>query len=256
MKKIIKILKASVFIAILGMIFYVAFIVDYEQPYKINVIEINGGEHLSTEKYFSYAGLDDKSKYDELTLPIIKSRLEKHPYVKRADVLYVGDGKVEVKITEKDFMAILMTGDKEFILTSDFEVLPVLPYTMQINIPVITDNKLSAKIKAFDYVGKNDELIPVFKIFDVMKMVNPQLFDNLSEIARVNEKDFNLYFTFANYDLIIDRRNAIDEIYKFNALWKYLDGNSIIDELEYVDLRYNGKIFLGFEEKTAEGNKS
>ncbi len=254
--KAIKILGLILFPFLLGLIFYIAFSVDYEQPYKITLIEINGGKHLTNEKYFSYAGLNDKLKYDELTLPIIKSRLEKHPYVKRAEVLYVGNGKVEVSIIEKDFWAILITGDREFVLTQNFEVLPVLKYSREMFYPVITVKTLAGKLKEYDYVKKNKTLKPVFKLLEASKMINPQLYDNLSEVNYLNNGEINLYFTFADYELKMNLKNVIEELYDFNELWKYIKHNSVSDEIEYIDLRFNGRIFLGMKNNLNAGSKT
>jgi cell division septal protein FtsQ len=256
MKRSAKILSTLFFTALLVLIFYVSFSVDYEQPYKISLIEIKGCEHLSTEKYFSYAGLDKKDNYDELTLPIIKSRLEKHPYVKRADVLYAGKGKVEVTLYEKDFWALLLTKDNEYIITSDFELLPVLKFTQRIYVPVISNSRLEGKVREFSYVKNNKKLISAFKLLEAAKMINPQLYDNLSEIAYKGNDDFDVYFTFADYSLLIDRENAIEKLYYFNTLWKYINNASINDKIQYIDLRYSGKIFLGLEENGNEGRQS
>ncbi len=256
MSKFGKILSVLLFPALLALIFYIAFNVDYEQPYKITLIELNGCEHLSSDKYFAYAGFDNKDNYDELTLPIIKSRLEKHPYVKRADVLYVGNGKVEVKIYEKEFWALLITGDREYVITRDYEVLPVLKYTQQMYVPIISDTKLSGKIKPFVNVKKTNELIPAYKLLEAAKMVNPALYDNLSEIAYLGGNKLGVYFTFADYDLIVDKNNAAEEIYYFNALWDYIKNSPAAEKIEYIDLRYSGKIFLGLKQNGNEGNRS
>ena len=254
MKKLAKILSFLFFPVLLALIFYIAFSVDYEQPYKISVIEINGGKHLANEKYFAYAGLEDKSNYEELTLPVIKNRLEKHPYVKRADVLYAGEGKVQVEITEKDFWAILITGEREFVLTKDFETLPVLKYSQQMYYPIISDNALAGKIHDFDYVKNITELKPAFKLLDAAKVINPKLYDNLSEIAYDSANDLSVFFTFSDYELLIEKKRPVAELYYFNALWKYLESNPVSENIDYIDLRYKGKIFLGMKENVNEGN--
>ncbi len=256
MNKVPKILGLLTFPILLGLIFYIAFSVDYEQPYKITLIEINNCEHLSGEKYFAYAGFDKKETYDELTLPVIKSRLEKHPYVKRADVLYVGQGKVEVTIYEKDFWAVLIAGGDEFILTRNFELLPVLPFTQQLLIPIITDKALYGKIKAFDNVKNLKELTPAYKLLDAAKMINPLLYDNISEIAFVGNNEMDVYFTFADYNLEMNRQNVVSRLYYFNSLWKYIKGAEICDKIEYIDLKYGNKIFLGLKNNASEGKKS
>ncbi len=251
-----KILRYMIFPTLLALIFYIAFKVDYEQPYNITLIEINGCKHWTSEKYFEYAGLDNKDNYETLTLPIIKSRLEKHPYVKRADVLYSGNGKVEVYIAEKEFWAVLIASGKEFILTKNFELLPVLKFTQQMYVPVISNLENFTALKEFENVKENKTLKPIYKLLEAAKMINPSLYDNLSEIALEKNDDVSLYFTFADYELKMKRTRAVEELYYFNVLWKYINGSEITENLDYIDLRFNGKIFLGMDENIDEGSKT
>jgi len=250
-----KIASILFLIAMVGVIFYLAFDVSSEKPYEITLIELNGCNYLPTENYFKYAELDKKEIYPELTLPVLKSRFEKHPYIKRADVIYKGSGKVEIDLTEKSFKAQLFTNDKKYIVTDDFELLPILKYTQHLVLPIITTGRKSS-YAMFQYVKKNKALIPAFETLDAIKIINPQLYDNLSEIVFGNAGDLDLYFTFSDYPVKIEKGKEVEDVYYYNKLWEYLAGSKLNDNLRYIDLRYSGKIFLGLDESKVEGEKS
>jgi len=250
-----KILSVLLLISMLGIIFYLGFDVRNEKPYEITLVELNGCSYLPTENYFKYAKLDNKDTYPELTLPTIKSRFEKHPYIKKADVIYSGNGKVEVYLKEKSFKALIFAGKNEVIVTEDFELLPVLKYTQHLSLPIITLSD-SNKLKPFEFVKSDKQLLPAYEILDAVKIINPKLYDNLSEIDLSNKTNIGLYFTFADYPVKVSRGSEIENVYVFNHLWKLLDGNELNQYLKYIDLRYKGKIFLGLEERYIKGAKA
>ncbi len=255
MRKAGKIASVLFLIVMVGVIFYLAFDVGNEKPYEITLVELNGCNYLPTENYFKYAELDRKEIYPELTLPVLKSRFEKHPYVKRADVIYKGNGKVEIDLTEKSFKAQLFTNDKKYIVTEDFELLPILKYTQRLVLPIITTGR-NSRYTMFQYVKKNKELVPAFETLDAIKIINPQLYDNLSEIVLKDTGDMELYFAFTDYPVRIEKGKEIEDVYYYNKLWEYLAGSKLNNNIKYIDLRYSGKIFLGLDESNVEGNKS
>jgi hypothetical protein len=91
---------------------------------------------------------------------------------------------------------------------------------------------------------------------DAVKIINPQLYDNLSEIDLSHNQNIGLYFTFADYPVKVNRGSEIEDVYLFNRLWKLLDGNELNRYLKYIDLRYQGKVFLGLEESFLKGTKA
>ncbi len=137
MKKGAKILGIMFLLTIILLIIYLSIDVKYEQGYKISVIKISGNSHLSTDVYYKFANLNDRIAYSSLSIQIIKDRIEKHPYVKRADVRYEGEGKVVVNIFEKNFQSVLFTADERYLITEEMEVLPILPFTKNLDYPII-----------------------------------------------------------------------------------------------------------------------
>ncbi len=241
-------------IIMVGIIFYLALDVRNEKPYEIKLIELNGCNYLPTENYYTYANLDNTDSYPSLTLPILKSRFEKHPYVKSVDVLYTGNGKVEIDIKEKSFKALLFAKNKKYIITDNFELLPVLKYTQHLVLPIITVSDTNYTM--FQNVKEKKGLIPSFEILDALKIINPQLYDNLSEIVLNKDKNIELYFTFSDYPVKVKQGKEIENIYGYNRLWKYLSGNKLNDNIKFIDFRYRGKIFIGMDESYVKGEES
>lgn len=258
MKNIIKILNVVLLVSLLGSIFYFAINIQSKSDTIIKSILIEGNEHLSAEQYLSFANLLNKNTYSFLSLQVIKDRFEKHPYIDHADVRFDGDGKVSIKIFEKVFESQILKNEEHFLLTDRLQVLPILPQTKKIDIPVISVNSNSDGFKVLSFLRKNYEVITAAKIITAVKLLNPELYDNLSTIELQNEKDIVIDLSSVNYQVKLGSGNELNKIICFSNFWNYLRGKPINKYMEYVDLRYSGHIYLGVIEpgKEEENKKS
>jgi cell division septal protein FtsQ len=256
MGKTIKILNTVFFVCVLGGILYLSLNVKNKSNSMVLSISIEGNEHLSVEQYLSYTNLLDKNSYPSLTLQMIKDRLEKHPYVEHADVRYDGVGKVAIRISEKVFESLLLKKEEHYLLTDRLQILPILPQTKKIDIPVISIDSLTGGFKVLSSLRNNYEVVTAVKLISAVKLINPELYDNLSSIDLQNAKDIIIDLSSVNYQIRLGRGNELNKIICFSNFWKYLKGKEINKYMEYVDLRFSGHVYLGIiEPGKEEGNK-
>ena len=245
MKIISKISSAVILIIIAGILIYLSVTLEEKKNYQIKIIELIGNSHLTTDQYLKFANLDKRENYEDLTLLVIKDRLEKHPYLLSADVSYEGNSKVTIIVKEKKFEAIILSENAQNLVTDQFEVLPILPFTRQIDYPVINNFKERTQIKIYSNLIGNSEVVKSFKILSAVRLTNPELYDQLAEIDLRNGGDIILNFSFINYPVIIGRENEVRKIVYLNKLWSYLKSKDINNYMEYIDLRFEGHIYLG-----------
>lgn len=250
-----KITSLIVMIAIICLLGYLSVGLKKTDNYKIETLSLEGNAHLSKENYLGFANLTDRNKYKNITLQIIKDRIEKHPYVGKVEVRYDGNKKVSINIVEKKIESVLMISDAQYLLTDKLQVLPLLPETKKIDYPIII-NPNDRNIKTLSVLKKNNDVLVASKIISGMKLLNPELHEGLSTVDMRNGGDVLLSFSFLDYPVIIGRDNEIKKIVYFNSLWTYLKGKEANNIMEYVDLRYNGHVYLGIIQETlAEGEK-
>lgn len=249
-----KIFGVIVLVLLLGTVGYLSFAVKTDSEFKVEIISLEGNIHLSKEDYMKFANLSDRKQYSQLTLQIIKDRIEKHPYVESADVRYDGKGKVSVKVNEKIFDSLLMSGEEQFILTENLQVLPFMTETKKIDYPVISNAALN-KIKILSSLKNNKDVVTASKIIAGIKLVNAELSDGLSNIDMRSGGDILLSFSFLDYPVIVGRGNEIRKIIYFNNFWTYLKGKEINNYMEYVDLRYSDHVYLGITQENSEAGE-
>ncbi len=245
MKRFAKI-SGVVFLVIILLVFvYLSFNLEKEEAYTISMIELVGDVHLTPDQYFTYAKLNNKNNYSTLTLPIIKDRIEKHPYILNADVKYDGLNKVTVTIKEKSFDALILNRGNKYLITEKFELLPVLPFTRKIDCPVISNPKIEGGFKTFSLVKNQDDIILASKIITAVKLLDPALYQHLSEIDLRNGGDILFYLSSIDYPVVLGRGEEIRKVVYFNRLWSYLKNKDVNSIMSYIDLRFENYIYLG-----------
>ncbi|MEW6196076.1 MAG: FtsQ-type POTRA domain-containing protein [Bacteroidota bacterium] len=247
----VKISSIILLITIAVLIGYLSFGLKQPDNYKVEMLSLDGNTYLSKENYLRNANLLERNNYKNITLQVIKDRIEKHPYVKKAEVRYDGNKKVSINITEKKIESILMVDDKQYLLTDNLQVLPLLPETKQIDFPIIM-NPSDRNFRMLSSLKKNNDLLIASKIITGIKLLNPELHDGLSTVDMRSGGDVLLNFSFLDYPVIIGRDNEIKKVVYFNNLWNYLKGKEVNNIMEYVDLRYNGHVYLGITKETLE----
>ncbi len=237
--------------ASLAVLITLTFSLDDEKTDSLELIELIGNIHLPKEQYLKYAKLVSRSEYRHLGIDVVKDRLRKHPYVESVDVLQSGN-EIRIELREKNFKAILFANERQYLISEENRVIPVLPFTKQIDYPVIINPEKQKAIKNFKSALENKDLVVGMKILTTIKLLDPSLYSRLSEVDLREGKDIILYIANSDYPLIIGRGNEIRKLCYLNKVWRNIEEGQISEFLDYVDLRYRDHIFLGLSESSID----
>lgn len=253
----VKISSIIFFIAVIGILAIASITLDNQEQSSIEFIELDGNIHLPKDEYYRFANLVDQSLFETLTPAIIKDRLEKHPYVQQVDAI-ISENRLAINIKEKSFEALVMHGNQECLITEDNIKIPKLPLSEKIDYPIINNPLHDNKLNEFESVLSNSDIVIGLKIISTLKLLNPDLYENLSEIDLREGKEIVLQFSQFNFPIVIGRNNEIDKIMYIEQLVQSLDNKLLMNGLDYIDLRYSGHIYLGrsVDENDTKGKNS
>ncbi|MFA7289748.1 MAG: cell division protein FtsQ/DivIB [Melioribacteraceae bacterium] len=222
---------------------------------QINLIELKGNIYLPKENYLRYAHLLNRNEYRYLDLKTIKDRIKKHPYVKNAEVRLDDFNKALITLSEKPFDAILLDDSKQFLVTEQVELVPMFEGTKYVDFPLVKDPKTTKAFRMMKFYKNNSDLIVGLKMLTTLKLVNPALYQNLSEIDLRKGKDILLYLSNSAYPVLIGRGNEIKKTLYFNALYPYMNADES-QNINYVDLRFNNYMYLGINRDSVKSSEN
>jgi len=251
-----KILGYLLLTASLAVIIFLSIQMEEEDNSGISSIVLKGNSHLSTEDYLKYTRLDSKDNFRYLTVNIIKDRFEKHPYIDFASVKREPNNIIYVNIVEKKFDAVVTQWGKSFFITGEYTLIPFYFGTRNVDYPIISGISRTDTLKPFFSVRKDLEIKDAFRVMAVAELIDKNLYSNLSEIICSGERGMQIQFINLDFPVILGKGEEIKKMVYFGKMWAYFDGKLNNDIVEYIDLRYDKHIFLGFNREQIEGQSS
>jgi cell division septal protein FtsQ len=244
-EKIGTIFGTILFIAIIGGMIHVNVVTEKSDGEIFSEIILVGDKTLSAKDYLIGSDLSKISEYPELTVQEIKSRITQHPYVAKAEVQSNGIGRVNINIVEKKFMAVLLMKSDPFLITENFEHIKLKRNSDISKLPVISNINLNRKSDDLGSIH-SEELIRAFKIIDAAKIVNDEMYKDLTGINLRHGGDVILRFSSITYPVIFGKGSEGKKVVILSSIWKELnDKDKLFKKSSYVDLRFNNEIFIG-----------
>jgi len=120
---------------------------------------------------------------------------------------------------------------------------------MNLNLPVIIYNTKSEKVKSFVNATNDNKLFSALKIISTAELYDENLYRNISEINLNNKDHISIYLSQLSSPIYFGKDNEIETTVFLSKIYKQMQKNEIKDYLNYVDLRYNELVYLGFDEK-------
>jgi len=144
-EKLGTIFGAILFISIIGGMIHVNVVTEKSDGEIFSEIILAGDKTISANDYLIGSDLNKVSEYPELTLQEIKTRITQHPYVAKAEVQSNGNGRVDINIVEKNFMAIMLKTSDPFLITDNFQLIKLKRNSDISKLPVISNLNLDSK---------------------------------------------------------------------------------------------------------------
>ena len=246
-----KIIGVLIFVGLISGVLYLTFFVKKgSNKGEIKMIEITGNKLLSASNYLKFAKLDDPTKYADLKLPVIYDRITKHPYVASADVEYDGISTVSIDIVEKKFKAVVLNSDEPMFITDKFELIPMFENTKYNDLPIISNLPPGESYKPLSKLD-TDEMKQAFEIIDAARLTNESIFNHLAEINLRHGGDIILTFSGIKTPVIFGKNGAAKKLVYLDVIWDdILTGKNLVENSEYIDLRFANEIYIGKPENT------
>jgi cell division septal protein FtsQ len=240
-----RILSILIFTALMLSVVYLSIVTSNGVKNKIDTIEVTGNNFLSANEYLKFTQLDNKSNYKFLSLHLIKDRFEKHPFIEKAEVKFESRNEVRVNLIEKKFEGIIVKDSSHFLITENFELVPVISPVKNLDVPVITNPVFNISLTGFIKL-KDDDTETAFKIIETAKIVDAGLYSHLSEVNLRDGKDIILTFKNFDFPVILGRGNEIKKIIFLNKILNKIRNNTSAKlMIDYMDLRFDKLIYIG-----------
>ncbi len=228
------------FIAINVVLFITA--KNYKPEFNLKYLVIENNKIIPTEVLIEFANIKDKETLSSLSAELIVDRIEKHPYVKRAEGSFVDSNTIKVRIEEVEPFVMILYNNKNLIITKDKKLIPDDIRLNILDLPVVTFDADLKNIQLKD--SKLFDLI--FKSLENLHNTDKALFEIISEMNVNKNFDLTFYLTKPKGKILIGKEvNKTKAIY-LSEFWRKVILTNPANEYEYIDFRFNDQIVVKF----------
>ncbi|RMD49749.1 MAG: hypothetical protein D6830_04230 [Ignavibacteria bacterium] len=229
------------FLLLLGLVTLFYFSMDLDKEINIKFVEVEGNRYLEKDTYMSFARLNNENALEGITLGMIKDRFEKHPYIKYVDVIYEGNGKVNVTLYERNFREIVISDGNEYLVDENLSISPLLSFTKNIDLPIIIGiDKIKNK------AGRKSIKLAA-QLLDAAELSDPQFAADIAEIELASKGNVIIRFLYNDFELRLGNEDLIYKTAAFGSFYSKLNADQNVKQLEYIDMRFENQLCLGFE---------
>lgn len=214
---------------------------DSLSKFELEDIHISGNHILANEKVLKILGLESGSKLLEISPAEVITKLKKSPYVRAVNAVYSLPSTLRINIQERKPIAFLYGRGLNMIDEESF-ILPVPETNISWNLPVITGIK--EKLGLQGAVTISSKVLQAVKITRYMSLVDMPLREMVSEISFSNKDYIEIGLTGSSTIIKIDYEEYQEQLFIASRYIKDYVNFDQLDQLEYVDVRFNGQIII------------
>lgn len=214
---------------------------NWRENRVVNKIIVEGNKVIPDEKIIELANVKIGERIANLNLSEIRARIEKHKFVKYADVYTNLPDFLVIEIVEREPIAMVIYNSKIYYVDSDGFVIPSDEIKKVFPVPLL--GKLSYKPVNL----LSDSTGQLKTQLDLLKLAIDKKVDSLISEVRVENGEVIIITTDGAVPVFLGKDGFEKKLVALKKFWEqYVVRNGFP---RYIDLRYEGKLYANFNSK-------
>lgn len=213
--------------------------------FQITEMKINGNRMVSNKQISILSRVDVHSNLLAIDLPQVKSLLESHPWIARADVKRDWPNRLLIDVSEKQAVALLNRKSGLFYLDKKGGIIAAAGPEQELDFPVVTGLE-TYPLNSSQSVGTSIVLQDVMKFLRLASRNNSILPEqNISEIHLTGENKFIIFLLERAFPIYMGADGDIStQYYRLVKVLRDLYKTKEFSEVSYIRLDYQEDTIL------------
>ncbi len=206
----------------------------------VNKIIVKGNKVIPSEKIIKLAGVKLGERIVELNLSELRGRIEKHKFIRFADVYTNLPDAIFIEIVEREPIAMFTSKGKIYFVDLEGVVIPAEEVGRLFSVPFLGEIEKPVANVNFDSTGLRN-------CFELLKIaLEKRVYELISEL-RVKNGEIVLLTTDGAVPVFLGEGEFDKKLVYLREFWKQVVLKRGYPS--YIDLRYSGSIFAKFDSK-------
>lgn len=235
-------------ITLVGLIVFANF---WKSSLRVSRVTLEGNRIVEANELFQLAQVKRGSLIYDIDLKAIQKNLLSQCYVREATVERNLPSTIQLTVVERTPIALVNRPDFVY-LDEDGIILPHSISKELFDLPALSGLKLGQPI-SYGSVVHDSRALEALQILKGARLVNTELYHLISEIQIRNDSDLVFYTAEGGVPVIFGDGNIADKLVRLDAFWNQVIQERGLQNLQYVDLRYDDQVIARW---TNQANRS
>ncbi len=226
----------------------IAFANVWKSSLKVAHVTLTGNRIVEANELFQLANVRHGSLIYDIDLRAIRKNLMSHYYIKDAIVERNLPSTIQLTVEERNPIALVNRPDPVY-LDEDGVILPHSVSKALFDLPILTGVKLGTAA-SYGAVVQDSDAHEALEILTAARLVNSELYHLISEIQLRNGHDIVMYTAEGGVPVIFGEGNVADKMVRLDAFWKDVIRQRGLQNLQYVDLRYDDQVVARWSDQS------
>lgn len=219
------------------------------QAFSVQKIIVTGNSLLDTADVLSTAKIDSAENIWDTDLEKIQERLLELPQVRTVDVSRMFPSRLLININERKPVALVISNGL-WGVDQDGYLLPRYRFEVGMDFPVITGLNVKEQIPGSKI--ENAKIVVLAEFLGELQVSGPVVYHLISEVTMNDTYGVKAITVEKNIPIYFGKDNLLRKCKKLNATWEYLASEDKLDEILYLDLRFDDQVIA--KQKTKSRN--
>jgi len=214
----------------------------WKSSLKVSRVTLEGNRIVDANELFQLAQVPRGARIYDVDLKAIQKNLLSQCYVKEAIVERDLPSTINLTVVERSPIALVNIPD--FIYLDEEGV--ILPHSISkelFDLPVLSGLKLGSSM-AFGAKIRDTHALEALQILKGARMVNNEMFHLISEIQVRSDGETVFYTAEGGVPIFFGQGNEADKLVRLEAFWNQVIRERGLQNLQYVDLRYDDQVVV------------
>jgi cell division protein FtsQ len=221
----------------------------WKRDLGVKEIRTCGTVILSASDVAALANIDRSQKLFSVDLDAVRRRVESNPFVRSASVTRDAPGQITIEVRERVPVAALLT-DRKLYIDDSACVLPAVKTDLLFDLPFLT-GALPASECVPGHTVKAPAVREGLALLAAARAVGDDLYHEISEVHITAEGSLLCYTAESGVPVLFGQGSLPEKLVKFDGFWKEYVARQGVQELQYVDLRFEDQVVARWNREPA-----
>lgn len=224
----------------------------WKSSLRVTRVTLQGNRIVEANELFQLAQVKRGSLIYDIDLKAIQRNLASQCYIKEATVERNLPSTIQLTVVERTPIALVNRADIVY-LDEDGVILPHSISKELFDLPVLSGVKLGQTI-SYGGMVHDSHVFEALQILKGAKLVNTELYHLISEIQIRDDSDMVFYTAEGGVPVIFGNGDIADKLVRLDAFWTQVIEERGLQNLQYVDLRYDDQVIARWTNQPNKAN--